>query len=132
MAAYIVNHILGGGSFSSRLYREVREKRGLAYSVYLRAWCRSSTPRCSWARPRPAPTAPAETLDVIEKEIRRLAEEGPTEDELAKAKSYLKGSYALSFDTSSKIAGQLVAIQLDDLGIDYIEQAQRPDRRGDA
>ncbi len=34
MAAYIVNHILGGGSFSSRLYREVREKRGLAYGVY--------------------------------------------------------------------------------------------------
>ena len=34
MAAYIVNHILGGGSFSSRLYQEVREKRGLAYSVY--------------------------------------------------------------------------------------------------
>ena len=34
MAAYIINHILGGGSFSSRLYQEVREKRGLAYSVY--------------------------------------------------------------------------------------------------
>ena len=43
MAAYIVNHILGGGSFSSRLYREVREKRGLAYGVYSLACCRLDT-----------------------------------------------------------------------------------------
>ncbi len=63
-----------------------------------------------------------QTLAVVEKEIRRLAENGPSEDELAKAKSFLKGSYALRFDTSSKIAGQLVAIQLDDVGIDYINK----------
>ena len=51
-----------------------------------------------------------------------MAEDGPTEEELAKAKAYLKGSYALGFDTSTKIAAQLVQIQLDDLGIDYIER----------
>jgi zinc protease len=51
-----------------------------------------------------------------------MAAEGPTEDELAKAKSFLKGSYALRFDTSTKIAGQLVQIQIDDLGIDYIDK----------
>ena len=65
-----------------------------------------------------------ETLAIIEHEIRRLAEEGPTQEELDKAKAYLKGSYALGFDTSGKIAGQLVQIQLDKLGIDY------PERRG--
>ncbi len=121
MAAYVVNHILGGGTFSSRLYREVREVRGLAYSVYsmlvpLRhtaLFMSSTATRTDRA---------AQTLDVVEKEIRRLAEDGPTADELAKAKSYLKGSYALNFDTSSKIASQLVAIQLDDLGIDYINK----------
>jgi zinc protease len=43
-------------------------------------------------------------------------------EELARAKSYLKGSYALRFDTSSKIASQLVQIQMDDLGIDYIRR----------
>jgi zinc protease len=63
-----------------------------------------------------------ETIDIIEQEMRRLAETGPTEDELAQAKSYLKGSYALGFDTSAKIAGQLVQIQIDDLGIDYIDR----------
>ena len=51
-----------------------------------------------------------------------MANEGPTEDELAKAKAYLKGSYALNFDTSTKIASQLLQIQLDDLGIDYIDK----------
>jgi zinc protease len=51
-----------------------------------------------------------------------MAEDGPTAEELAKAKSYLKGAYALTLDTSSKIAAQLVQIQTDNLGIDYIER----------
>ena len=51
-----------------------------------------------------------------------MAAEGPTQEELDKAKAYLKGSYALAFDTSGKIAGQLVQIQLDKLGIDYPER----------
>jgi zinc protease len=63
-----------------------------------------------------------ETLELIQSEIRKMIESGPSDEELAKAKSYLKGSYALNFDTSSKIAGQLVQIQLDELGIDYIER----------
>ena len=119
MAAYIVNHILGGGSFSSRLYREVREVRGLAYSVYSMLLPLKHTALFMSSTATRADRA-AETLEVIEKEIERIATEGPSADELAKAKSYLLGSYALNFDTSSKIAGQLVAIQLDDLGIDYI------------
>ena len=51
-----------------------------------------------------------------------MVEHGPTEDELAKAKAYLKGSYALNFDTSTKIANMLLQNQLDDLGIDYIDK----------
>lgn len=51
-----------------------------------------------------------------------MADNGPTEDELAAAKSYLKGAYALSLDTSAKIAAQLTQIQLDRLGIDYMQR----------
>jgi zinc protease len=121
ITAYVVNHILGGGSFTSRLYQEVREKRGLAYGVstYLYPLERSAL-FSGWTAVRSDRTG--EAVDLIEAEIRRMAEGGPTEEELAKAKDYLKGSYALRFDTSTKIAAQLVQIQLDDLGIDYIER----------
>jgi zinc protease len=123
MAAYIVNHILGGGSFSSRLYREVREKRGLAYSVHdSLVWLNHSALFLGGTATRAERTG--ETLELIEHEIRRLADSGPTAEELAKAKSYLKGSFALGLDTSSKIASLLVQLQLDELGMDYI--ARRP------
>jgi zinc protease len=124
MAAYIVNHILGGGAFSSRLYQEVREKRGLAYSVYdSLVWLNHSALFLGGTATR-ADRA-GETLDVIDKEIHRLADEGPTADELAKAKAYLKGSFVLNLDTSSKIAALLVQLQLDGLGIDYF--TRRPE-----
>jgi zinc protease len=121
MAAYVVNHILGGGSFSSRLYAEVREKRGLAYGVSSSlVWLKHTSLLLGGTATRSDATA--ETLKVIEAEFRRLATEGPTEDELAKTKTYLKGSFALGLDTSTKIAGQLVQMQVDNLGIDYIER----------
>lgn len=121
MAAYIVNHILGGGSFSSRLYREVREKRGLAYGVSdSLVWFRRAAVVLGGTATRSDRTA--EALDIIEKETKRMAEDGPTADEMAAAKSFLKGSYALSLDSSAKIAAQLTQIQLDKLGIDYIQR----------
>jgi len=121
MAGYIVNHILGGGSFSSRLYREVREKRGLAYGIsdslvwlnYTALMIGSTATRAD---------ATGKTIEIIEHEIRRLAEEGPTEDELAKAKTYLKASFVLGLDTSNRIASQLLQMQLDNLGIDYMDR----------
>ena len=121
MAAYIVNHILGGGSFSSRLYREVREKRGLAYGVSdSLVWLNRTALLLGSTATRADATG--QTIDIIEHEIRRLAEEGPTEEEFAKAKTYLKGSFALGLDTSNRIAAQLLQMQLDNLGIDYIER----------
>jgi zinc protease len=121
MAAYVVNHILGGGSFSSRLYREVREKRGLAYGVYDQLlWFKHSAAFLGGTATRADRTSDA--LTIIEQEIKRMAEQGPTQEELDKAKSYLKGSYALGLDTSAKIGAQLVQIQIDNLGIDYIER----------
>jgi zinc protease len=124
VAAYVVNHILGGGSFSSRLYDEVREKRGLAYGVYSYLLPLDHAALVMAGTATRADRA-GETLEIIEKEIRRLANDGPTAAELAKAKAYLKGSYALRFDTSSKISGQLLQIQIDELGIDYINKRNK-------
>jgi zinc protease len=121
MAAFVVNHILGGGSFSSRLYREVREKRGLAYGVFSSlVWLNHSAVLTGNTATRADATG--ETLEVIENEFRVMAKDGPTEEEINKAKTYLKGSFALGLDTSTKIASQLVNMQLDNLDIDYIER----------
>ncbi|HKS20891.1 MAG TPA: pitrilysin family protein [Bradyrhizobium sp.] len=121
MAGYVVNHILGGGGLSSRLYREVREKRGLAYSVYeALVWMDHSAVFVGNTGTR-ADRA-GETVDAVEKEVRRIAEEGPTQQELDDAKSYLKGSQMLALDTSSKLAQALLQYQLDNLPIDYIEK----------
>ncbi len=121
MAGYVVNHILGGGGSSSRLYREVREKRGLAYSVYESlSWMDHSAVFVGNTGTR-ADRA-GETVDAITREIRRMAEDGPTQQELDEAKSYLKGSQMLALDTSSKLASALLQYQLDKLPIDYIEK----------
>ncbi len=120
--AYLVNYILGGGSFSSRLYEEVREKRGLAYGVYsyLGTYDRAGIVGGATAT-RSERTK--KTLDVILVEFSRMAKDGPTAEELEKAKKYIIGSYAISnLDTSGKIAGVLVAIQQANLGIDYIDK----------
>jgi len=121
MAAYVVNHIIGGGGLSSRLYHEVREKRGLAYSVFESLlWMDHSALFIGNTGTR-ADRA-GESIDAVEKEIRRLAEEGPTQQELDEAKSYLKGSQMLQLDTSSKLASGLLQYQLDRMPIDYLEK----------
>jgi zinc protease len=121
MAAYVVNHILGGGSFTSRLYKEVREKRGLAYGVSdSLVWLNHAAILIGGTAVRAEATGDA--IKVIEDEFLQMAKDGPTEEELSKAKTYLKGSFALGLDTSSKIANQLVMMQIDNLGIDYIDR----------
>jgi zinc protease len=119
--AYVVNHILGGGSFTSRLYEEVREKRGLAYGVYSYLMTMRHA-AMFMASTQTQADSTREALGLIEAQIQRMVKDGPTEDELTKAKAYLKGSYALNFDTSTKIAGILLQNQLDELGIDYIDK----------
>ncbi len=103
MTAFVVNHILGGGGFSAKLMEEVREKRGLAYSVYtyIQPDRYTSILLGSVATKN---ASMAESLDIIRKEMKKMAENGPTQADLDAAKSYLTGSYALRFDTNSKIA----------------------------
>jgi zinc protease len=121
MAAYLVNHILGGGSTDSRLYQEVREKRGLAYSVSDNlVWLDHAAVLLGGTATR-ADRA-GETVDLIEQEIHHFAESGPTAGELTEAKRYLNSAFALNLDSSTKIAGLLVQLQLDGFGTDYFSR----------
>jgi zinc protease len=120
-AAYVMNYVLGGGGFSSWLTEEVREKRGLAYSVYSyltpldHAGVITGGVATQNART-------ADSLRLIKEQFARMANQGPSEKELADAKTYLTGSFALQLDSTASIAGLLVAVQLDDLGIDYLDK----------
>ena len=97
----VLDQVLGGG-MCSRLFQEVREKRGLAYSVFS---YRSAFEETGCARRSTAGTAPErvdETLDVVDGELDRLvADGGITERELDAAKGHLTGSLALSLESSS-------------------------------
>ncbi len=117
--AYVLNHILGGGAFTSRLFQEVREKRGLAYSVGTSLVSYRAT-AMTWGYTATKNERVVECLDVIAGEMARLKNEGPSDEELQKAKDYLVGSYALGFDTSTKIAHTLAQIAFEGLGLDYI------------
>lgn len=116
----VVNHILGGGVFSARLFREVREKRGLAYSVHSQLAAFDHAALFSGGTSTKNERA-AESLAVIEEEIAKLASDGPSAEELDKARKYLIGSYALRFDTSTKIAGNLASLQLDGYDVDFLD-----------
>jgi predicted Zn-dependent peptidase len=98
-ALTIVNQVLGGG-MSSRLFQEVREERGLAYSVYsFHAGFVDTGYVAVYAGT--APERVHETLDVVEAELARLVRDGLSAGELAAAKGHLTGSLAMSLETSA-------------------------------
>jgi zinc protease len=120
-AAYVMNHILGGGGFTSRLYTEVREKRGLAYSVYtyLHPMDHSAV---YVGGAGTANARVAETIKVVGDEWTKLAKDGVTEQELTAAKQYLTGSFPLRFTATERIASILVGMQTEELGMDYLDK----------
>ncbi|MBX9862307.1 MAG: insulinase family protein [Hyphomicrobium sp.] len=124
MPAFVINHLVGGGGFASRLMEEVRERRGLAYSVYsyLQPFRHTSILMGSVATRADAIN---QSLDVIRAELKQVAEEGPKPEEFENAKKYLIGSYALRFDTNAKIASQLLGLLEDDFGPEYIENRNK-------
>ncbi|MBC6416533.1 MAG: insulinase family protein [Rhodospirillales bacterium] len=123
-ALAVVDKVLGGGSFSSRLYREVREKRGLAYGVWSRL--RPMDKAGIWYAGTSTQTGRVgEAVAVIREVWRDLAEEGPTDVEIGQAVDYIVGSFLLSLSSSEAIARTLVAIQDAELGIDYIDRRQQ-------
>ena len=119
--AYVLNYVIGGGGFSSRLMEEVREKRGLAYSVRSSLFPYMHGP-VFIGHVATKNEAVGQSLSVIQNELERIAEQGPTAEELESAKAYLTGAYPLRFESSSSIASQLLWIQIEDLGIDYVDR----------
>ena len=123
-ALTILNQILGGSGLSSRLFDEVREKRGLVYGVY-------TTPvpldhaALIMGDAATANQRVAETLSLIRQEWRRFANNGATAKELADSKTFLTGSFPLRFAGSKRLADLLTAIQLENLGIDYLDRRNR-------
>jgi zinc protease len=118
-AAYVLNHIIGGGGFGSRLMDEVREKRGLTYGIgtYLVPMDLAETWQGSV---QSANEKVAEAIEVIRAEWAKIAAGEVTEAELAAAKTYLTGSYPLRFDGNGPIADILVGMQMQGLPPDYV------------
>ena len=123
-AANIVNYVLGGGGLTSRLATEIREKRGLAYSVHSRLVTMEHagiiTGRVATANARVA-----ESLALIRQQWARIAKDGITAEELKDAKSYMTGSFFTRLNSTGRIARVLVSIQLQDMGIDYLARRNR-------
>jgi zinc protease len=120
-AALLVLNILSSGGLTSRVALEVREERGLAYSISASLFpLRHAGVILGEVGSQNANVA--QSIDLIRHEWRRMHDDGPTAKELADAKTYATGSYALSLDSTGRIASVLVAIQLDHLGLTYLDQ----------
>ena len=120
-AAYVANHILGGGGFTSRLTDEVREKRGLAYSVY--SYLYPADHSAMWLGGLGTTNAAVgEALRLVRQEVGRMARGEVDEATLADAKTYLTGSFPLRLTSNDAIAAMLVSMQVNDLGIDYLDK----------
>jgi zinc protease len=118
-AALLLNHVVGGGGFESRLMTEVREKRGLTYGVYSYLVSRDLA-QSYMGSVRSANDRIAQAIEVIRAEWARAAQSGVTAQELEAAKTYMTGAYPLRFDGNGPIANIMVGMQMLGLPIDYI------------
>ncbi len=119
--AQLLNYILGGGGFSSRLMQEVRVKRGLTYGISTGLIDYHYGPLLL-GQANVQPDKINETIDIIKQEWQHMIQHGVTEKELADAKAYLIGSLPLSLTSTHAIANVLVQMQEDNLPINYLDQ----------
>lgn len=117
----VLNQILGGAGLTSRLFDEVREKRGLVYSVSTDLVPMDHSALITGSAGT-ANERVAQTVTIIREQWRTIAANGVTADELADSKTYLTGSFPLRFAGSGRLAGLLVSMQLENLGIDYLDR----------
>lgn len=118
--AYVLNYIIGGGGFASRLYEEVRDKRGLAYSVY--SYLVGNQSFDYWLIGSGTQNARVqETVNVIKDQWHLALKDGVTQEEVRNAKTYLTGSFPLRFNSSPSISAILLSMQEDDLPQDFLE-----------
>jgi len=117
-AVVVMNYILGGGGFSSRLMDNIRDNRGLAYDVHS-SFAAQKEPGAFRVWTQTKSESANEAVAEIFKELKRIRTEPVSDKELADAKAYLTGSFPLRMDTSAKIAGILTSIEIYHLGLDY-------------
>ena len=120
-AVMMMNYVLGGGSLSSRLMDQIRDRQGLVYGVYsgLMAGIGAGPLQI---RAGTNPANAARCADAILEEVRRLHDEGPTDAEMEEAKGYLTGVFPVRLETNAGVAGQLLSSEIYGLGLDYIER----------
>lgn len=116
----ILNHILSGGVLTSRLDREIRVKRGLVYSIGFTI-VRTPTNQYAYGSFGAEPASAEEAYQLAREQIRKLAEEGPTPEEIQHAKTYLQGSYVVALSNSAGLVGELLDLQRYDYGLDAID-----------
>lgn len=120
-AAYVMNYILGGGGFSSRLTEEVREKRGLAYGVYSYL-ADLDHAQLMMGGVATRNDAIGQSLSLISTEWSKMKDKGVTQEELDNAKSYLTGAFPLRFTSLGNLSGMLVGMQQEELGMDFLDR----------
>ncbi len=123
-AIQVMNNILGGGGFSSRVMDSIRNERGLAYSVYTFFGAHKSHGTFQFVMQTKNDNA-RQAIRIARAEIERIRREPVTEQELDDAKDYLTGSFPLRLDTNRKVANFLAQVEFFQLGLDY------PERYGD-
>jgi zinc protease len=117
-AVSVMNYILGGGGFSSRLMDNIRDSKGLAYDVHS-VFSAQKEPGAFTVTIQTKNESANDVIAETQKEIRRIQTELVSEKELADAKAYLTGNFPLKMDTYAKIAGVLTSIEIYNLGLDY-------------
>jgi len=117
----VMNYILGGGGFSSRMMADIRDDRGLVYSIYSR-FSTNLLQGDFRVSLQTKSSSVGEAIAGVLQEMDKIKKTPVSVVELEEAKSYLAGSFPLRIDSSNKVARMLMQIEFYDLGLDYFEQ----------
>jgi zinc protease len=118
---YMINFMLGGNAFNSRLWNEIRETRGLAYTVHTQLTYAHHTHYLMGAMGTHYENA-QKAMDIFKKEWEKAKTEGFSQDELDFSKRQMIGMFALYFDSTKGIVGQMMNYQLDGLSKDFVNE----------
>jgi zinc protease len=119
-ALYVGNHILGGSGFSSRIVKDIREERGLAYSAYSYFHPMiEKGPFLMGLQTRNEKVAEAST--AVKAVLKEFIDNGPSEEELIAAKKNISGGFALKLDSNKKLLGNVVSIVASGAPLDYLD-----------
>jgi len=121
IASVLLNYIVGGSGFNSRLMQELREKNGLTYGIHTGIDNNYASAYLSGSFSTKNADA-AKAFEMLKQQLSLISQNGVTAAELEQAKSYMKGSFPLNLDSNGKIAGFLGMLQQYNLGIDYMER----------